>query len=119
MSLYSKIFKYLFSEVAIALVFSLVLLPVEIGGIADNMDRVATPLRLLLSIGLLICSWRIVWNSALVIHGLGHVFTTAILDRNLHFISLSNVLENRSLAELLESCIPGDPIFLPWIASET
>ena len=35
---------------------------------------------------------RFAWNLAILIHGLGHVLLTAIVDRELAFINKSNLL---------------------------
>jgi hypothetical protein len=63
---------------------------------------------------------RFLLNSAIVIHGLGHVLTTAIVDRNLSFINLVNILENRTIEDILKSIVPFYPIFnhnfYPWVA---
>jgi hypothetical protein len=67
---------------------------------------------------------RGIWNSAVLIHGLGHVCLIAILDRDPQFFHIANILENRSLSTILQSLIPFNPIFLPlshntfypWIA---
>lgn len=56
---------------------------------------------------------RVLWNSALIIHGLGHALLTAIFDQDPSFFRASNILENRSLSSILKSCIPFAPIFLP------
>lgn len=62
-------------------------------------------------------SLRLIWNLSISIHGLGHVLATAILDRDLSFIKIENILEHRSLYSVLVSCIPLSPIFLPLIGS--
>jgi hypothetical protein len=63
----------------------------------------------------LICALllRIIWNSAIVIHGLGHVCLTAIVDRQPLFVNGANILEHRTPASILKSLIPFQPIFLP------
>ena len=58
---------------------------------------------------------RVIWNISILIHGLGHVLTTASLDRNLSFVNIENILEHRSLRSTLASCIPFFPIFLPLV----
>ncbi len=58
---------------------------------------------------------RFVWNSSILIHGLGHVLLTATVDRNLSFIKISNILENRNLADTFKSLIPFSPVFIPLI----
>jgi hypothetical protein len=58
---------------------------------------------------------RVIWNSAILLHGLGHVFLVAIVDRDPSFIKAVNILENRTLSSTLKSLIPFHPIFLPFI----
>ncbi|GAB4383273.1 MAG: hypothetical protein Kow00121_44880 [Elainellaceae cyanobacterium] len=58
---------------------------------------------------------RAIWNSAILIHGFGHVFLTAIVDRDSSFIKAINILENRTLSGTLKSLIPFNSIFLPFI----
>lgn len=58
---------------------------------------------------------RAIWNSSILIHGLGHTLLIAIFDRNLCFIKDENILENRPLWDTLRSCVPFSPIFLPFI----
>lgn len=64
---------------------------------------------------------RFILNSAIVIHGLGHVLTTAIVDRKLSFINLVNILENRTLCDIFKSLVPFNLIFdlnlYPWVMS--
>ena len=64
------------------------------------------------------CLARSLWNIAILIHGLGHVLTTASIDRDLSFITTTNILENRSLPSVLKSCIPFSSFFLPTEDSE-
>lgn len=114
MNSYLKTSQHLFLELIMACIYVCAFVLVDI----SHIDGIGTHIRpLLLGVCSLAFFWRIIWNSALVIHGLGHVCMTALLDQDLRFIKSKNVLENRSFAELLESCIPGNPIFLPWIAS--
>jgi hypothetical protein len=61
---------------------------------------------------------RFAWNLAILIHGLGHVLLTAIVDRDLAFINTSNLLEHRNISDLLRSLIPFNPIFLPLIQDD-
>ncbi|MBD3886626.1 hypothetical protein IFO70_33720 [Phormidium tenue FACHB-886] len=62
---------------------------------------------------------RATWNSAILIHGLGHVLLIAIVDRDSSFIKSINILENRTLSDTLKSLIPFQPIFLPFIHDTT
>ena len=79
-----------------------------------GIDSLNPPLVCLLFVA---CSvlLRFVWNIAILLHGFGHVFLTAIVDRDLAFINISNILEHRNIADLLISLIPGYSIFLPLI----
>lgn len=58
---------------------------------------------------------RVLWNSAILIHGLGHACSIALFDRDPSFIKSANILENRTLSSILKSLIPFSPIFLPFI----
>jgi hypothetical protein len=80
-------------------------------------EKLNPPLICLLFIA---CSFllRVVWNLAILIHGLGHVLLTAIVDRDLTFINRSNILEHRKISEILRSLIPFHPIFLPSIRDD-
>jgi hypothetical protein len=61
---------------------------------------------------------RFVWNLAILLHGLGHVFVTAIVDRDLAFINTSNILEHRNISDIFRSLIPFHSIFLPLIQDD-
>ncbi len=61
---------------------------------------------------------RVIWNVAIIIHGLGHVLLTAILDRDLSFIKASNILENRSLLNVAKSCVPFASTFFPELSND-
>ena len=58
---------------------------------------------------------RFIWNTSILIHGFGHVFLTAVIDKKLSFIRISNLLENRNLFDILRSLIPFSPVFIPFI----
>lgn len=68
---------------------------------------------------------RLVWNSSILIHGLGHTIAIATIDRQLSALSITNILEQRSIATTLKSLLPFSPIFIPllddrsylWIAA--
>lgn len=62
---------------------------------------------------------RVIWNIAIVIHGLGHVLLTAFVDWDLSVIKAQNILEHRSLGSLFKSSIPFHPIFLPFSQNST
>lgn len=55
---------------------------------------------------------RLVWNSAIIVHGLGHSLAIALADRQLSAINLTNVLEHRSIANILKSLFPFNYIFI-------
>ncbi|GAP94296.1 hypothetical protein [Leptolyngbya sp. NIES-2104] len=76
------------------------------------------PSLLLLSSFFLISAFllRFIWNSAILIHGLGHTLLTAIFDQDLYFITGKNILENRTSLDVLRSCAPFSSVFLPFIA---
>jgi hypothetical protein len=61
---------------------------------------------------------RFSWNLAILIHGLGHVLLTAIVDRDLTVINTSNLLEHRNVSDLLRSLISFNSIFLPLIQDD-
>jgi hypothetical protein len=69
---------------------------------------------------------RLSWNSALAIHGLGHVLAIAMVDRTPSGISIPNILENRTLSSTFKSLLPFSPIFIPglndvdypWVATD-
>lgn len=86
----------------------------------DNFDFYFTFL-LFISIAALL---RLVWNGAILTHGLGHAVAIAILDRKPNTCNLVNILEHRSLAKILRSLLPFQSIFVPgcdrvnlWIAA--
>jgi hypothetical protein len=62
---------------------------------------------------------RLLWNIAVIFHGLGHSFMRAGLDRDLSALKLAEVLEHRSVAAVVRSCGPLQPIFLPSWRAET
>jgi hypothetical protein len=72
---------------------------------------------------LLICSCligctfllRIIWNISILIHGLGHVFLIAVVDRDRSVINTNNLLEHRTPSAIFRSLIPFAPIFIPSI----
>ena len=96
---------------------SLKLLNIIAESIALLIVILATDTKELLDICalLLVCSviLRFVWNSAIVVHGLGHTIAIAVLDRDLSALNLTNVLENRSLTNILKSILPFQQIFIP------
>ncbi len=81
--------------------------------VGAGIDRFSPILICLL---LPICSFllRTIWNGAILMHGLGHVLVTAIVDRDPRFVRVANILEHRTCGSILKSLIPGNPIFLPF-----
>ncbi len=57
---------------------------------------------------------RFCWNGATLIHGLGHALAIATLDRQRSALTLTNILEHRSISATLRSLLPFHPIFLPF-----
>jgi hypothetical protein len=60
---------------------------------------------------------RAIWNSSILIHGLGHVVLTAIFDQDPSFIQDANIREHRSPVSILKSLILFGPVFSPFIAN--
>ncbi len=57
---------------------------------------------------------RLMLNIAVLIHGFGHSFTKALVDRDTSALTMTSILENRNLANVLKSCIPLQSIMLPF-----
>ncbi|MDJ0636634.1 MAG: hypothetical protein QNJ34_25875 [Xenococcaceae cyanobacterium MO_188.B29] len=62
---------------------------------------------------------RLVWNSSILIHGLGHTLAIAIVDRRVSALNLTNILENRSFSAILKSLLPFNNLFIPLFANQT
>jgi hypothetical protein len=64
---------------------------------------------------------RLVWHIGIIIHGLGHSITYALIERKISIINLENILEHRHPTDILCSLLPLTPILpveqaaLPWI----
>ncbi len=56
---------------------------------------------------------RLIWNSAILIHGLGHSMAIATVDRQLSVLNLTNIFEHRSIEAVLKSLLPFNQIFIP------
>ncbi len=56
---------------------------------------------------------RFIWQSAIAFHGLGHTVAIALADRELSVFNLTNILEHRSIGDILNSLLPFQPIFIP------
>ena len=72
---------------------------------ADELSNIY--LLLLYSLGL-----RFIWNSAIIVHGLGHTIAIAYLDKELSFINSTNILEHRSVVDVFKSLLPCQRIFV-------
>ncbi|WP_052055423.1 hypothetical protein [Myxosarcina sp. GI1] len=60
---------------------------------------------------------RLVWNSAIILHGLGHTLAIAFVNRQLNNINLNNILEHRSIRDIFKSLLPFNQIFIPLLSS--
>ena len=61
-------------------------------------------------------SIRLIWQSAIIVHGLGHTIAIALADKELLAINLTNILEHRSIADILRSLLPFHHIFIPILS---
>lgn len=59
---------------------------------------------------------RLVWNSAIIIHGLGHTTAIALADRELSAFNLTNILEHQNIETVLKSLLPCNKIFIPILS---
>jgi hypothetical protein len=67
---------------------------------------------------------RVLWNSALLIHGFGHGLVRVLVDQDPAAFTLASVLENRPPGAVIRSCLPLQRIVvpssneqeLPWVA---
>ena len=57
--------------------------------------------------------FRFIWNSAIIVHGLGHTIAIAIADRELSALNLTNIIEHQNISSILKSLIPFLSIFIP------
>ena len=66
----------------------------------------------------LICSvtFRFIWNSAIIVHGLGHTIAIALIDRQLSIINSTNILEHQSISSIFKSLLPFNYIFIPIVS---
>ncbi|MDJ0589525.1 MAG: hypothetical protein QNJ72_05940 [Pleurocapsa sp. MO_226.B13] len=79
------------------------------------MGRECSDLQIFCAICLLVAVlFRSIWNSAIIIHGLGHTLAISFLDRNPR-VNISDIFEARSIKTVLQSLIPGAPIFIPGL----
>ena len=61
---------------------------------------------------------RTIWNSAIIIHGLGHSLTIAAVDRRLSALKITHILEHRDSKTVLKSLLPFQAIFIPGLNLE-
>ena len=63
----------------------------------------------------LICSviLRFIWNSAIIVHGLGHTTAIAFADRELSVFSFTNILEHQNIFAIFKSLLPCHQIYIP------
>ena len=59
---------------------------------------------------------RFIWQSAIIVHGLGHTVAIAISDHQLSFFNLTNILEHQTIATILKSLLPCHQIFIPILS---
>ena len=59
---------------------------------------------------------RLIWNGAILTHGLGHSLAIAAIDQQPEFLQVSNILEHRSIQAVLKSLLPFNSIFIPGIS---
>ena len=62
---------------------------------------------------------RFIWNSAIIIHGLGHTIAITTVDWQLSGLNLTNILEHRSIKTILKSLLPFNHIFIPILTPLT
>ena len=60
---------------------------------------------------------RLIWNSAILVHGLGHTLAIAAIDRQVSVIQVNNILEHRKVKNVLKSLLPFNNIFVPSLPS--
>ena len=81
--------------------------------ISQNLDGIAHSCLLLLTCSVAI---KLIWQSAIIVHGLGHTIAIAASDRELSAINLTNILEHQSIADILRSLLPCHRIFIPVLS---
>ena len=59
---------------------------------------------------------RFIWQSAIIVHGLGHTVAIVVCDRDLSFFNLTNILEHQTIASVLKSLLPCHQIFIPILS---
>ena len=81
--------------------------------ISLSLDGIAHSCLLWLIYAVLI---RLIWQSAMIVHGLGHTIAIVASDRELSAINLTNILEHQSITDILKSLLPCHRIFVPVIS---
>jgi hypothetical protein len=56
---------------------------------------------------------RTIWNTAVLLHGLGHSLLRGLVDHQIAVLTGAAILENRSLQQVVLACLPLQAIFLP------
>ena len=79
---------------------------------SNNTELISIPFKCLLLLSYSL-STRLAWQSAIIIHGLGHTATIAIADKDLSIFNPTNILEDRPIVTILKSLLPFHPIFFP------
>lgn len=57
---------------------------------------------------------RLIWNTAILIHGFGHSIVRTLVDRKLDALHFSAILEQRHPIAIIQSLLPFSPIFVPF-----
>ncbi|MDJ0634651.1 MAG: hypothetical protein QNJ34_15795 [Xenococcaceae cyanobacterium MO_188.B29] len=63
--------------------------------------------------------FRLVWNSAIVVHGLGHTIAITIADKRLSALNTTNIFEHRKIQDIFKSLLPFQPIFIPFLNNQS
>ena len=56
---------------------------------------------------------RLIGNSAIIVHGLGHTVAIAFADKELSAFNLTNIFEHQNIDFVLKSLLPFQQIFIP------
>ena len=62
---------------------------------------------------------RLIWNSAIIVHGLGHTIAISLLDKELSFFNLTNILEHQSISTVFKSLLPFHQIYFPLVSKSS
>lgn len=94
--------------------FLILVLEFKISGFSPAILASGRVFAQLLVVG---CILRVLWNGAILIHGLGHNLTRALVEFNPRVLSLQAVFEHRAPLHVAQSCLPFQPIFIPLVAN--